>query len=54
MSYRRHAVSKMARKAHKKREAKRKKRLGGLAAFSYSSSVGVSKRRLSSRMGFVG
>lgn len=54
MSYRRHSVSKRARVAHKKREKQRKKKLGGLAAFGYSNSVGVGKKRLSARMGSVG
>lgn len=54
MSYRKHAVSKRARIAHKKRAQKRKKKLGGVAAFAYSSAVGVSKRQLSARMGRLG
>lgn len=48
-SYRKHPVSKAARKAHKKREMKRKKQLSGLAAFTYSSSVGRTKKQLSPR-----
>ncbi|HZS84196.1 MAG TPA: hypothetical protein VFA50_15075 [Stellaceae bacterium] len=54
MSYRRHTVSKAARKAHKRREKKRKAAFGGLAAFAYGSLIGVSKKRLSARMGRLG
>lgn len=51
MSYRRHHVSKRARKAHKRREKKRKKQFGGLAAFGYSDSRGRSVKALSKSMG---
>lgn len=51
MSYRRYSVGKSARRAHKRREKKRKKKLGGLAAFAYSDCRGQSKKRLSSSMG---
>lgn len=51
MAYRRHSVSKAARKAHKRREKKRKKSLGGLAAFWFSDSRGVSKKRLAAASG---
>jgi len=49
--YRRHSTSKLARKQHKKREKKRKEQFGGLAAFAYSSDVGLSKRQLARRGG---
>jgi hypothetical protein len=52
--YRRHSVSKITRKKHKAREKKRKAKLGGLAAFTFSDSRGVSKKRLSSRTGRLG
>lgn len=46
MGYRRHRVSKAARKAHKRREKKRKKAFGGLAAFAYSDGRNKSPRAL--------
>jgi hypothetical protein len=51
MSYRRHSISKAARKAHKRREKKRKKQLGGLAAFAYSDCRGKSRKTLAASMG---
>lgn len=54
VSYRKHSISKFARKQHKKRAQKRKAKLAGVAAFAYASSVGVSKKRLSSRMSRIG
>ena len=51
MAYQRHAVSKAARKAHKRREKKRKALFGGMAAFAYTDSRGVAKRRLARASG---
>jgi hypothetical protein len=51
MSYRRHSISKAARKAHKRREKKRKKQFGGLAAFAYSDCRGKSRKTLAASMG---
>lgn len=51
MAYKKHSVSKFARKQHKKREKKRKDNFGGLAAFFYSDSNGKSKKTLSKGIG---
>ena len=40
MSYRKHNTCKFARVQHTKRVKHRKKKYGGLAAFSYDSAVG--------------
>jgi hypothetical protein len=52
-SYRKHHISKRTRIAHHKRFQKRKKKMGGLAAFAYISDIGKNKNKLGNGMGLL-